>query len=230
MKIKIMLSFFIFANLYANIALSAEKKKEVDESKVNAKIIQTILSSIDRSSLDFEFEIATDKDEIRFNDLDFNLLLQMKQDMTFSVFEDENSKFKTEILLKTKNLIMAVHAEKQLLDGKLSIRFYSGFDPKTKNPIIKPLTAVLANKLRANLITLHLNSIDIISKDDVKNPNLMHIKGNCQSTKEIFNFVTSKIENKAASCYVEGTIEEGVGPKLKAGYKNSQTIEQMMLP
>ncbi len=235
----------------ANAETQEELKKKADresEKKI-ALIVNTILTSVTKSGCEIknvEYDMNS-KNLFGITSMDFGCQLLFDSHLRYNlntgevekfvdnVTKDKKSKdsdkekFLSHLILRTKGLLVDMKIVKSADKGQFSLHFFGGIDRAAQKLVGVPLTAIFSNRLNRSLITLNLVSIDINTKEDPTNPNVLHIDGNCESTQAIYNFLTGKPEMKASPCYVKGTYDFELGPKLKAGY-NELPAPQQALP
>lgn len=203
--------------------LSKEEQEKLQEVVKN-KTIETILGAIDFNKSLVQVNGITGKvvNEINRFDYDVKASLIFDQNLSFKVGDDgtqtskeceSKEKFKASFELSTKNLQVVLKANKAGRDGSIKMMFYSTVDRQAK-----PLVANLKSNLNASVLYVELASIDINYMEDEKNPNLLHINGNCGVKQRMLNFETGKTELQDGQCYLRGTIEDMLKPNLEYGF------------
>lgn len=233
----ILASPFASANTQAQ---DAKSKADAESEKKMSAIVDTILSTVTKSSCEirhFGYDMQS-KNFFGITKLDFGCSLLFDSDLRYNLTtgeverfvenvtkdkknDDSNKeKFLSHLILKTNGTLVDLNLNISEATGKahLDFRFFGGIDRKAQRLVEKPLTAIFSNKLNKSLITLNLISIEVNAKRDPNNSKLFYIDGNCQSTQTIYNFLTGKPESKLAACSVQGTYDLELGLDLKGGY------------
>lgn len=229
-KLFLSLTLLIAARATSAAPTAAVQKAQTGEkeNKLTAVMIEQVLNRISKSRCDFQFEGAVENDKpFNLSFLDLGCLVQMNGDIKVEILGDEKSqsaeKLNLDVLIKSKGLTVYFRALKEQTKGRFNVRFYSKYDTQTQIGKEKHLEATLASSINTDLITVKLQSIEINTTEDAKNPNLMTVDGTCKTEKTMLNFENGKLENIPATCFVRGTFEIGKGYKLKVGYRNSNT-------
>lgn len=219
--------------------LAADAKKitvapqQKNENAALALLVEQILNSIDKSSLDIEFdglnfqkkEGQDGKMELEYGAL--SGMLHFSQDWRVDLLpsnpeapaDSQISRLYPQLGADAKNLVAGISIEIRGEKMQTQLKFYSDFNPKTHSWRPRPLTLQISNQMNKSLLSIRLHSLSAQVKPNSVTPSQKDVTGTCESDKMQLDLASGKNKLMKVDCEFSGSFTEE-GYKLQFKYLN----------
>lgn len=206
--------------------------KNPQEAAIMSALLEQVLNSIDKSSLDVQIDglrisnlSGKNKIEADYASLQGEVLFNKdwKVDIVPAGIgggvDPQIARLYPQVAADAKNLVASVSLIMKGEDIDTSLRFYSDFNPKTQTWSPRPLTVQVANQMNKSLLNIRLHALNAKVTTNAVNPSQKDVKGTCESDKIRLDLITGKNKVEKVDCQFNGSFSDK-GYEINFKYMN----------
>lgn len=220
----------VFAQAHA--AGAAAKDTTDADNGIQARLLEQVLNSIDKASVDLninDITIGAEGDgptEVKTNDVNLNGMISFGSDWSVDLIsakpgeknDPQIEKLYPKLSAGASTLDLAVDLKMTAKAATIQAKFYSGYDKKAKKWVPRPLVLKVTNQLNKSLLTIRLHSLTAEKHVSAQNPKIQEISGTCESDKVLFDFISGENKQVPVDCRFSGTMSDEGGYKISFKY------------
>ncbi|WP_413291095.1 hypothetical protein [Bdellovibrio sp. HCB337] len=203
-----------------------------NEAKIMSALVEQVLNSIDKASLDIEFDGLSiqggnGENKIEADYASLSGMVQFNRDWNVDIMppgtggnvDPQISRLYPEVGADSKNLVAGVSVVMRGQNIDTSLRFFSGYDSKSQSWLARPLTLQVSNQMNKALLSIRLHSLSAKVTANAVNPSQKDVKGTCESDKMLLDLVTGKNKIVKVGCEFDGNFSDK-GYQINFKYMN----------
>lgn len=210
----------------ARMAVETPNKQEASKMDV---WLGMVLNQVQSIGLDGQFDLTfEDKKAVQVNLLEVQGMVKFNESIDIALVENKSDKNENLVgkvipraTLGLKSLYADANFSMVKRDGKASVKFYSGFDQKTKTWLEKPLTLRIANELISEGTTIRLHSVSMQFAQAADADGMHTFEGSCVTDKEKLDMLTGRPKLVLVRCEFKGAFNKAGKYKFNVKYLNN---------
>lgn len=204
------------------------------EALAMSALLEQVLNSVDKTSLDVEFDgltitqgAATEETKVKADYASLSGMVQFNKDWNLDLVpvepgvkvDPQISRLYPKLEADAKDLVAGVALEIRGDNIETSLRFFSGFDAKTQAWVPRPMTLQISNQMNKSLLSIRLHSLSAKVKSNTVNPSQRDVIGTCESDKLLLDLASGKNKLVKVACEFSGVVTEQ-GYQVRFKYMN----------